>query len=221
MAPDRTTARELCVEALSRGQPLSWFEKLYQAAAGDESVVPWADFEPNPHLVSWHRDSGFELSGRRCLKVGCGLGDDGEYLARSGAGSVVAFDISPTAISWARRRFPGSKVRYETADLFQAPREWESAFDFVLESYTLQVLPPELRADAMRRIARFVAPGGTLLVICRGRESGDPEGAMPWPLLREELEGFRRAGLAEPSFEDFHDAETPPVRRFRVVYERA
>jgi SAM-dependent methyltransferase len=199
---------------------LSWFEKLYQAAAGDESVVPWADFEPNPHLVSWHRKAGFDLTGRRCLKIGCGLGDDSEYLALSGAGSVVAFDISPTAVAWARRRFPSSKVRYEAVDLFQAPREWEGAFDFVLESYTLQVLPAALRADAIGRIAAFVAPKGTLLVICRGRDQGDPEGAMPWPLLREELGGFGRAGLTERSFEDFYDTESPPVRRLRVVYER-
>jgi hypothetical protein len=43
---------------------------------------------------------------------------------------------------------------------------------------------------------------------------------MPWPLTREELGGFVRAGLEELSFEDFVDDETPPVRRFRAVYHR-
>jgi hypothetical protein len=64
-----------------------------------------------------------------------------------------------------------------------------------------------------------VAPGGTLLVICRARGAGDPEGKLPFPLLRSELNAFKTEhGLVERSFEDFHDQETPPVRRFRVVY---
>jgi hypothetical protein len=65
-----------------------------------------------------------------------------------------------------------------------------------------------------------VLPGGELLVIARGREPSDPPGTMPWPLVRAELDGFRRAGLEETSFEDFMDAESPPVRRFRVHYRR-
>jgi hypothetical protein len=65
-----------------------------------------------------------------------------------------------------------------------------------------------------------VAPHGELLVIARGRDAGDPEGAMPWPLLRRELDALRAAGLTELSFEDFYDTEDPPVRRFRAHYRR-
>jgi hypothetical protein len=83
------------------------------------------------------------------------------------------------------------------------------------------VLPPELREEAMRRVAGFVAPGGTLLVITRGREPGESEGAMPWPLTRQELGVFSEAGLTERAFEDYVDDESPPVRRFRVAYARA
>jgi SAM-dependent methyltransferase len=145
--------------------------------------------------------------------VGCGLGDDAEYLASAG-GEVVAFDIAPTAIEECRRRFPRSAVRYLAADLFAS--SWEDGFDFVLESYTLQVLPPKLRRDALRRISGWVAPGGTLLVICRAREPSEPTGEIPWPLVRDELSVPREAGLTEASFEDLRDAES--VRRFRVVY---
>ncbi|HTR45765.1 MAG TPA: SAM-dependent methyltransferase, partial [Verrucomicrobiae bacterium] len=70
-------------------------------------------------------------------------------------------------------------------------------------------------------ISEFVAPGGKLLVIARGREEGEPEGqGPPWPLTREEMDGFRRAGLEEESFEDYADPEPPWVRRFRVLYRR-
>ena len=101
-----------------------------------------------------------------------------------------------------------------------APAEWKGSFDFVLESYTLQVLPPDLRPDAIRQIASFVSPGGILLVIARGREPNDPPGNMPWPLTKDELAVFQSVGLKELRFEDYVDDETPPVRRFRATYRR-
>jgi hypothetical protein len=106
------------------------------------------------------------------------------------------------------------------ADLFAAPPSWERGFDFVLEAYTLQVLPPDLRREALRRISGWVAPGGTLLVICRAREPGEPTGEIPWPLVRDELRVPVEAGLAEASFEEIRDGDEP-VRRFRVTYRAA
>jgi SAM-dependent methyltransferase len=214
---DRATARELAQRHMAAGDPLGWFEFLYAAAAGDSSVIPWADLSPNPNLVSWLDRQG-AVDGGTALKIGCGLGDDAEELSRRGF-DTTAFDISPTAIAWCRRRFPGSSVRYVEADLMRPPGEWARGFDLVVESYTLQVLPPELRRDAARRVADFVAPGGTLLVIARGREPFESEGMMPWPLTRQEMNVFEEAGLTELRFEDYLDGESPPVRRFRATYE--
>ena len=59
-----------------------------------------------------------------------------------------------------------------------------------------------------------------MLLITRGRESGDDPGQMPWPLMRSELGRFRECGLRESRFEDYVDDEHPPVRRFRVEYYR-
>lgn len=147
------------------------------------------------------------------------MGDDVEELARRGF-DTTAFDISSTAIAWCQRRFPGTSVHYVIADLFTAPQNWRGAFDFVLESYTLQVLPIGLRQKAVAEIAGFVRPGGTLLVIARGRENTDPEGKMPWPLTIEDLNGLKSCDLTETAFEDYMDKEEPSVRRFRVVYTR-
>jgi SAM-dependent methyltransferase len=180
-------------------------------------VIPWADLKVNPNLEEWIAREKTRGDGKKALKVGCGLGDDAERLAALGF-EVTAFDISPTAIEWCRRRFPGSKVTYLAADLFHAPEDWAGKFDLVLESYTLQVLVGGARKAAIASIANFVAPGGKLLVIARGREVGDPPGEMPWPLVREELKEFETLGLKEISFERFMDNEEPPVLRFRAVY---
>ena len=214
----RATARQIAYKYLKAGDPLSWFEELYSRAGDDASLIPWADLTPNPNLIDWLEHNQGALFGK-ALKVGCGLGDDAEELARRGF-ETTAFDISASAIAWCRRRFPQSSVTYVVEDLFSAPTEWAAGFQFVLESYTLQVLPPNIRSDAAHLMASLVAPGGTLLVIARGREPNEPEGKMPWPLTSEELSIFKSVGLKEFGFEDYMDDESPPVRRFRVTYRR-
>jgi SAM-dependent methyltransferase len=198
---------------------LDWFEVLYQEAAAGTAAIPWADSRPNPNLVVWLDRSQLNGDGRRALIVGCGYGDDAVELEKRGF-AVTAFDISPTAIAECRKRFPHSAVRYEVADLLQSPPSWQQQFDFVFEAYTLQVLPPDLRANSIAKIADFVVPGGTLLVVTRARDAADPPGQMPWPLVRDELAGFSQS-LREAMFEDYLDDEQPPVRRFRAEYRRS
>jgi SAM-dependent methyltransferase len=120
----------------------------------------------------------------RALVVGCGLGDDAELLARLGY-AVVAFDYSPTAIGRARERFPESQVDYVVADLLDPPAEWSRAFDLVVEVFTVQSLPPDVRATAIANIAGFTA--GRLLVVAT---KGEPIDGPPWPLTREQIESF-------------------------------
>ena len=189
-------------------------------AKAGQATVPWADLEPNPNLVQWLKQKNINGTGKTALKVGCGLGDDVEELAGYGF-SVTGFDISTTAVGWCMHRFPESHASYIRADLFDPPANWIRGFDFILESYTLQVLPPHLRlaAMAMGKIAEFVAPGGTLLAIARGREPDDNPGRMPWPLTKQELLKFEQSGLKLLAFEDFFDAEDPPVRRFMAEFQ--
>lgn len=207
------------MEALASGEPLAWFERLYREAQTSGAVVPWADYRPNPNLVSW-LDAGACLARGRALDIGCGFGDDAEELSRRGF-DVTAFDISESAIAVARQRFPGTRVAYQAANLLQPPLEWRRTFAFVLEAYTLQVLPLEQRIAASRELAGLVAPGGVLLVIARGREPSDDAGAMPWPLTRAEVEAIATDGVRLVRLDDFVDAEEPPVRRFRAVFERS
>ena len=215
---DRTRARTLATESIARGDAVGWFERLYAEAERGEAIVPWADLAPNPHVVEW-LDREAPAPGR-ALDIGCGLGDTAEDLARRGF-DVVAFDVAASAVAEARRRFPRSRVDYRVADLLRLPPDFAAAFDLVVECYTLQVLPPEARARAVAALRRTLAPGGTLLVVARGREKSEPPGQMPWPLTRAEVEAIAAPDLALERFEDFLDREDPPVRRFRACFRRA
>jgi SAM-dependent methyltransferase len=219
--PDRNRTRELAAEFIRKGDPLGWFEALYQEAESGDGIVPWGDQEPNPRLLEFWKAHPLETAGKRALVIGSGLGDDSEQLAGWGF-RTTGFDISKTAIETTKKRYPETRVEYIVADLFNPPASWLRSFDFVLEIYTVQALPAQLRPAAIEKIAQFVAPGGRLLVIARGRAGDEPEGqGPPWPLTRGELDGFSRAGLEEESFEDYTEPEPPWVRRFRVLYGRA
>ncbi|MFI5178183.1 MAG: class I SAM-dependent methyltransferase [Vicinamibacterales bacterium] len=219
MAKDRARARELQDEFFGRGDALGWFDALYRDAKGDTDLIPWADLTSDPLLEDWRRRTAFAVRGRSCLVVGCGLGDDAEALAADG-GDVTAFDLSPTAIDWCRRRFPDSVVQYRVADLFQLPPAWRRSFAFVFECNTLQALPAAIRPRAIECVADLVAPGGTLLVICRARDPREPADGPPWPLTRDEVESFARCGMARASFDDVLAGDDPPARRFVASFTR-
>ncbi len=213
----RQRVKQLASEFLARADATGWFEALYAEAGSNYTAVPWADLAPNPNLVDWSIKQGLTGSGKTALTIACGYGDDAEFLAQLGF-QVVAFDISPTAITECKRRFPNSQVSYQVADLLNPPTIWFQSFEFVFESYTLQVLPPELRSIAISKISNFLTLSGQLLVITRGREETDSPGEMPYPLTQKELAQFDNWGLRQQSFEDYLDNENPPVRRFRVLY---
>ena len=221
MASDdpRTRVRELAQVARTGGDPTGWFETLYAEAAGDAARVPWADFRPDPFAMQWLDAAHWDPQGEPALVVGCGLGDDAEALALRGF-TVAAFDVAPTAVAWCRERFPDSRVNYQTADLFSLPEAWREAFALVLEINTLQALPAAARARAFAPLASTLRPDGVLLVIARGRDEGPEPDGPPWPLSRSQLAAFNALGLHGQSFEEFHDAENPPVRRFRAAYRR-
>lgn len=214
----RKTTRQLAANFLARGGATGWFEALYAQAEGDPSAVPWADLGPNPTLVRvW--PSLTMPGGARVLVVGCGLGDDAAWLTQQGCG-VTAFDISATAIQWCRQRYPHTSIQFEVADALQPPPRWEGAFDFVFEAYTLQALPGEVRPPLIRQLPRWLAPGGQVLVVCRGKEAHQQVEGPPWPLSPEELSPLERGGLTLIQYQDFTDGEDPPQRRLMGVWRR-
>jgi SAM-dependent methyltransferase len=217
--PTGEQARRLVAEARAADNPTAWFERLYAAAADGAAVVPWDRGAPHPALVEWAQQRGLDGAGRDALVVGCGLGADAEYIAGHGF-DTVAFDIAPSAVSGARARFPGSRVRYVVADLLDPPADWREAFDLVVESLTVQSLPDPPRGAAIARIAGMVAPGGTLLVIASRRDEADgPVQGPPWPLIRAEVEAFAAGGLRLERIEALV-GEQPDVRRWRAELRR-
>lgn len=198
--------------------PSDWFEPLYAQAAGDADRVPWALPGATPYLTDWLSQNQVNGEGRSAVVVGCGLGDDAEALAAAGF-EVTAFDVSASAIAWAKQRFPQSKVTYAIADLFNFPAAWRGAFDLVFDFRTIQALPLTVRQAVIGQIAALGASDGTVLIATYLREDGAPAGENPpWPLTLEELSHFEAVGLSVVKQQRFQNGESRFCDRILIQY---
>ena len=170
------------------------FESIYAGAEAGGASPPWDYGAPRPQLVEWAAAQNLTGGGREALVVGCGYGADAQLLAQSGF-RTTGFDFAPTAIAAARRKHPASEVNYLVADVLDLPREWQGRFDLVVESLTVQSMPPEQHTVAAQNIAAMVAPEGTLLVLATARDDGSEVKGPPWPLTRAEIEEFADSDL--------------------------
>jgi SAM-dependent methyltransferase len=188
-------ADELASEAIGRGEPTSWFDRLYAEGLAGDIGVPWDREDPNPQLAEWAESVGLEGAGRRAVVVGCGLGADAEFLAARGF-ATTGFDIASAAIEEARRRHPDSSVDYRVEDLLALPSDLVGGFDLVVEIFTLQALPDPPRNRAADAVVSLVAPGGILTAVAFRDDGSRPaDQGPPFPLGREFMESLARDGL--------------------------
>ena len=211
--PDEFRVRllKLSDAAQADGEPLRWFEELYASANRNSHEIPWARMEPHPKMVEWIASQP-DVQGK-ALVIGCGLGDDAEWLAAVGF-EVTAFDISESSIQWCKERYPTTEVNYVVADLLHPPADWLNEYDLVVEIHILQAIPEDVRDPAASQIPGLLNSGGWLL--CIGRLAGfqiPNESPPPWPLSRTWLEG-RFASLNPISFQQFTYEESPSIDRF-------
>jgi SAM-dependent methyltransferase len=215
----REKMKELATGYIERGDFYGWFEEIYRETEEDSEQIPWVDFEPNRFLVEWNETANLQGEGRKALVVGCGLGDDAIFLDDLGF-DVTAFDVSAKAIEIAKKIHAETDIKFIAADLFDPPAEFEKAFEFVLEVYTIQALPPSLREKTIASISNFVAENGELVVVQRFRENDvEPEG-LPWALSPDDLSNFEKNGLKQTGFSEFYGDEEEPIKRFVAEFLR-
>jgi len=153
----------------------SFWEQHWRATIEPEAQ----NLSANPYLAAETTD----LPTRTALDAGCGTGTEAMWLA-SQNWDVTAADISATALEGARTRAVRAgldgRIQWVEADLAR----WEPArsWDLVVTNYAHADIG---HAALYERIAGWVAPGGTILIVGhvhgRSREhsvSAHPDGAM-------------------------------------------
>jgi ubiquinone/menaquinone biosynthesis C-methylase UbiE len=136
----------------------------------------------------------------RLLDVACG---NGRFLSQIlGAFprlDAVGLDLSPAYASAARTRlapWPQADVVVGPAEAMPFP---DGAFDAVTSIYLFHELPPRVRRDVARDIARVVAPGGVFLLADSLQMNDAPD-------LNQMLESFP-VGFHEPFFSSYQSED--------------
>jgi 2-polyprenyl-3-methyl-5-hydroxy-6-metoxy-1,4-benzoquinol methylase len=181
--------------SIQENKPADWFEPLYADANKEGEGVPWANMKTHPSFSHWLSQNPLIVNNKSALVVGCGMGDDAIELESLGF-QVTAFDVSETAIKYCKERFPLTTVNFVQADLLKEQIQWHKKYDFVLEIYTVQALPPKYEKELIQNIANFVAPDGQLLVVAEvSNKTRTFANGPPWLLTPQHIDSFISCGL--------------------------
>jgi cyclopropane fatty-acyl-phospholipid synthase-like methyltransferase len=136
------------------------FDKDYwdQIWQGDRATAMGAS-QTNPHLV--REVSG--LTPGTALEAGCGAGAEAIWLAQQGW-QVTAADVAADALAIAAERAVAAGVADQVTWVEADLSTWEpdTQYDLVTTHYAHPAMP---QLEFYDRIASWVAPGGTLLVV--------------------------------------------------------
>lgn len=132
-----------------------WEQRWRQDRIGGSGAM--GNNPPNPYLAR-------ELSGLQpgtALDAGCGSGAEAIWLASHGW-QVTAADISAEALSRAADRAATSEVHVQWVEADLSIWEPGTRFDLVTTHYAHPAIP---QLEFYDRIADWVTPGGTLLIV--------------------------------------------------------
>jgi ubiquinone/menaquinone biosynthesis C-methylase UbiE len=164
-------------------------EQGYNRVAHDYARLEGAEEWPR---MRWLRNLLSRLEpGSSVLDLGCGSGDPADIeIARQHR--ITGVDISLAQIDLARQNVPAGHFLHGDLGSVEFP---PSSFDAVVSFYTLEHLPRQEHAAILRRVCRWLKPGGWLLL------STEAAG----------IEGITAEWLGVPMFMSSFDADT--VRR--------
>ena len=136
------------------------FDKRYwDDIWSSERAGAMSSSDPNPHLLRQVE----ALEPGSAIDAGCGAGSEAIWLASAGW-TVTAADVAEAALAFGERHAAdvgvGDRVQWVQADL--STWEPEQQYDLVTTHYAHPAIP---QLEFYRRIATWVAPHGTLLIV--------------------------------------------------------
>jgi ubiquinone/menaquinone biosynthesis C-methylase UbiE len=131
----------------------------YDAVAG--RYLEWSALRPSPARLDYlHLACERIPAGASVLELGCGAGVPMTAALADGR-DVVGVDISATQVALARRNVPAATfIRSDMTELSFR----DGQFDAVTAFYSLTHVPRDEQPELIRRIRRWLRPGGTLIL---------------------------------------------------------
>ena len=158
--------------------------------------TPWDKGAPSPGLVDLLEASPMR---GRVFVPGCGLGHDVRAIARQPRVEVVGVDISPTALARARRFKRRGREMFLDGDIFNLPREFRGAFDWVWEHTCFCAIPVQRRKEYVAAVRSVLKRGGEIAAIFfLDPGLADPDAGPPFGVTKRQLNSlFLKSGAFE------------------------
>ena len=137
------------------------YDDRYRQVHGEN--LQWFDDSPSP--IVGEVLERYAIKGS-ILEIGCGEGRDAGFLLGRGY-DVLATDVSPAAIHYARKRFPEFAGKFQVLDCLT--ESLPQKFDFIYAVAVVHMLvPDEDRNGFYRFIREHLASGGKALICTMG-----------------------------------------------------
>ena len=134
------------------------YDDRYRQVHGQN--LQWFDDGPSPIVAEVLKR--YNINGK-ILEVGCGEGRDGGWLMGRGY-DVLATDVSPAAVAYARKRFPEFADRFQVLDCLTETLEEKFAFLYAVA--VVHMLVPDADRDGFYRFIRDHLASGGMALIC-------------------------------------------------------
>ena len=142
--------------------------KYYEAYDDRYAQVHGQDlqwFASSPSPIVGEVLERYNIKGKM-LEIGCGEGRDAGYLLERGC-DVLATDVSPAAIRYARKKYPECAGRFRALDCLT--EKLPEKFDFIYAVAVIHMLvPDEDRKGFYHFIREHLAPNGMALICTMG-----------------------------------------------------
>ena len=137
------------------------YDDRYRQVHGEN--LQW--FASSPSAIVGEVLARYNIKGK-ILEIGCGEGRDAGYLLERGY-DVLATDVSPAAVDYARKRFPEFAGRFRVLDCLA--ENLDEKFGFIYAVAVIHMLVPDAdRAGFYGFIRDHLAPGGVALICTMG-----------------------------------------------------
>lgn len=127
-----------------------------------DAGLQWFYDDPTPIVLETIRRFGITQD-QKILELGCGEGRDAYPLLQQGF-RVLATDISPAAIGYARKKWPEFAENFGVLDCVAG--KTEETFDFIYAVAVVHMLVEDTHRDAFYRFIRDHLNSGGLALIC-------------------------------------------------------
>lgn len=145
------------LKATARGSDFREFMK--------ERFVPgtWSRLTSYEHVPRYQLAARLAPQDARMLDFGCGSGFGSSLLAASGARSVLAVDIDPSTIHWARERHGASNLTFKVSEDLGATLP-DGEFDIICCFEVIEHLGPDAQGELLRNLSRTLSAHGMALI---------------------------------------------------------